>query len=91
MQACLGCGADAQSMAGGAEFVTTVELEHGLHQLVLKSPGSVGRDPKPPAQLDVGYSLGVPSALNSSGPLSISRTSSRSDTDDCFGAKPVKR
>jgi hypothetical protein len=28
-----------------------------LHQLVLKPPGSVGRDSKPPAQLDVGYSL----------------------------------
>src|SRR5271163_4625362 len=31
-----------------------VALAHGLHQLVLKPPSGVGRDPKPPAQLDVG-------------------------------------
>src|SRR5271156_407866 len=48
---------DLDPRAGGAELVTTVALEHGLHQLVLKPPGSVSRDPKPPAQLDVGYSL----------------------------------
>jgi hypothetical protein len=29
----------------------------GLQQLVLHAPGSVGRDPEPPTQLDVGYSL----------------------------------
>jgi hypothetical protein len=45
---------DLDPRAGGAELVTTVALEHGLHQLMLKPPGSVGRDPKPPAQLDVG-------------------------------------
>src|SRR5215469_14899478 len=48
---------DLDPRASGAELVTTVALEHGLHQLVLKPPGSVGRDPKPPAQLDAGYSL----------------------------------
>src|SRR6202008_4175737 len=48
---------DLDPRAGGAELVTPVAREHGLHQLVLKPPGSVGRDPKPPAQLDVGYSL----------------------------------
>src|SRR5277367_1387709 len=48
---------DLDPRAGGAELVTTISLEHGLHQLVLNPPGSVGRDPKPPAQLDVGYSL----------------------------------
>src|SRR5271168_4332521 len=48
---------DLDPRAGGAELVTTVTLEHGLHQLVLNPPGSVGRDPQPPAQLDVGYAL----------------------------------
>jgi hypothetical protein len=48
---------DLDPPAGGAEFVTTVALDHGLHRLMLKPAGSVGRDPKPPAQLDVGYSL----------------------------------
>jgi hypothetical protein len=33
---------DLDARAGGAELVTTVALEHGLHQLVLKAPGSVG-------------------------------------------------
>ena len=44
---------DLDPRAGGAELVTTVALEHGLHQLVLNAPGSIGRDPQPPAQLDV--------------------------------------
>src|SRR5271169_4649896 len=48
---------DLDPRAGGAELVTPIALEHGLHPLVLKPPGSVSRDPKPPAQLDVGYSL----------------------------------
>src|SRR5271155_2042338 len=48
---------DLDPRAGGAELVTTVSLKHGLHQLVLHPPGSVGRDPQPPAQLDAGYSL----------------------------------
>src|SRR5271169_6231691 len=48
---------DLDPRSGGAELVTTVTLEHGLHQLVLKPPSGVGRDPKPPAQLDVGDAL----------------------------------
>ena len=30
---------DLDARGGGAELVTTVALEHGLHQLVLKAPG----------------------------------------------------
>src|SRR5271170_2300354 len=48
---------DLDPRSGGAELVTTVALEHGLHHLVLKPPSGVGRDPKPPAQLDIGYAL----------------------------------
>src|SRR5271166_6893536 len=48
---------DLDPRASGAELVTAVALEHRLHQLMLKTPGSVGGGPKPPAQLDVGYSL----------------------------------
>jgi hypothetical protein len=33
---------DLDARAAGAELVTTVTLEHGLHQLVLNAPGSVG-------------------------------------------------
>ena len=33
---------DLDARASGAELVTTVALEHRLHQLVLKAPGSVG-------------------------------------------------
>ena len=48
---------DLDARASGAELVTTVALEHGLHQLVLHPPGSPGRDPEPPAQLDAGQAL----------------------------------
>jgi len=33
---------DLEARAGNAELITTAALEHGLHQLVLKAPGSVG-------------------------------------------------
>ncbi len=48
---------DLDARAGGAKPVTPVALEHGLHQLVLHPPGSPGRDPEPPAQLDAGQAL----------------------------------
>ena len=37
-----------------AKLVAAVPLDHRLHQFVLNPPGGIGRDPKAPAQLDVG-------------------------------------
>src|SRR3954467_4751108 len=37
-----------------AKLIAAVPLDHCLHQFVLNPPGSIGRDPKAPAQLDVG-------------------------------------
>jgi hypothetical protein len=37
-----------------AQLIAAVPFDHRLHQLVLNPPGGIGRDPKPPAQLDVG-------------------------------------
>src|SRR5271170_8066159 len=60
----LECGADCVYVSnhGGRQLdegVGSIDvlLEHGLHQLVLKPPSGVGRDPQPPAQLDVGDAL----------------------------------
>src|SRR6476469_11216413 len=45
---------DLDPRPGGAQLVAAVAFDHRLHQLVLNPPGGIGRDPKPPAQLDVG-------------------------------------
>src|SRR5215211_492087 len=37
-----------------AKLVAAVALDPRLHQFVLNPPGGIGRDPKAPAQLDVG-------------------------------------
>src|SRR3954454_12597120 len=37
-----------------AKLIAAVPLDHRLHQFVLNPPGGIGRDPKSPAQLDVG-------------------------------------
>src|SRR3954465_13659547 len=48
---------DLDPRPGGAQLVAAVAFDHCLHQLVLDPPGSIGRDPKPPAQLDIGQPL----------------------------------
>src|SRR3954465_8992287 len=50
---------DLDPRPGGAHLVTAVAFDHCLHQLVLDPPGSIGRNPEPPAQLDIGQS-GLP-------------------------------
>src|SRR3954454_10096174 len=37
-----------------AKLIAAVPLDHCLHQLVLNPPGGIGRNPEPPAQLDIG-------------------------------------
>src|SRR3954454_19226967 len=37
-----------------AKLIAAVALDHRLHQFVLNPPGGIARDPKAPAQLDVG-------------------------------------
>src|SRR3979490_2626834 len=48
---------DLDPRPAGTKLVAAIALDHGLHQLVLDSPGGVGRDPQPPAQLDVGQAF----------------------------------
>ena len=48
---------DLDPRPAGTKLVTAVALDHGLHQLVLDPPGGVGRDPQPPAQLDIGQAF----------------------------------
>ena len=48
---------DLDPRPGGAQLVAAVAFNHCLHQLVLDPPGSIGRNPEPPAQLDVGQPL----------------------------------
>jgi hypothetical protein len=48
---------DFDPRPAGAKLVAAIALDHGLHQLVLDPPGGIGRDPQPPAQLDVGQAL----------------------------------
>src|SRR6185369_11113575 len=45
---------DLDPRSGGAKLVAAVPFDHRLHQFVLNPPGGIGRDPKSPAQLDVG-------------------------------------
>jgi hypothetical protein len=45
---------DLDPQPAGAQLVAAVPLDHRLHQFVLNPPGGIGRDPKAPAQLDVG-------------------------------------
>ena len=45
---------DLDPRPAGAKLVAAVPLDHRLHQFVLNPPGGIGRDPKSPAQLDVG-------------------------------------
>src|SRR3954452_2334876 len=45
---------DLDPRPAGAKLVAAVAFDHRLHQLVLNPPGGVSRDPKSPAQLDVG-------------------------------------
>ena len=48
---------DLDPRPGGAQLVAAVAFDHCLHQLVLDPPGSIGRNPEPPAQLDIGQPL----------------------------------
>ena len=48
---------DLDPRPAGAKLVAAITLDHRLHQLVLNPPGGVGRDPEPPAQLDVGQAF----------------------------------
>src|SRR5208282_6695352 len=48
---------DLDPRAAGAKLVTAVAFDHRLHQLVLNPPGSIGRNPPPAAQLDIGQPL----------------------------------
>src|SRR3954464_1496883 len=45
---------DLDPRPAGAKLIAAIPLDHRLHQLVLDPPGSIGRDPKAPPQLDVG-------------------------------------
>src|SRR3954464_5043001 len=45
---------DLDPRPAGAKLIAAVPLAHRLHQFVLNPPGGIGRDPKAPAQLDVG-------------------------------------
>src|SRR5215211_3590577 len=36
------------------KLIAAVPLDHRLHQFVLNPPSGIGRDPKSPAQLDIG-------------------------------------
>src|SRR4051812_44348386 len=45
---------DLDPRPAGAKLIAAVPLDHRLHQFVLNPPGGIGRDPKSPAQLDVG-------------------------------------
>src|SRR5215212_7796718 len=45
---------DLDPRPGGAKLIAAVPLDHRLHQFVLNPPRGIGRDPKSPAQLDVG-------------------------------------
>src|SRR4051795_4791682 len=44
---------DLDPRPAGAKLIAAVPLDHRLHQFMLNSPGSIGRNPKSPAQLDV--------------------------------------
>src|SRR4051812_23846541 len=45
---------DLDPRPAGAKLIAAVPLDHRLHQFMLNSPGGIARDPKSPAQLDVG-------------------------------------
>src|SRR3954454_10979552 len=45
---------DLDPRPAGAKLVAAGPLDHRLHQFVLTPPGGIARDPKAPAQLDVG-------------------------------------
>src|SRR3954468_22087996 len=45
---------DLDPRPAGAKLVAAVPLDHRLHQFVLNPPGSIGRNPQAPPQLDVG-------------------------------------
>src|SRR4051812_21946370 len=45
---------DLDPRPAGAKLIAAVPLDHRLHQFLLNPPGGIGRDPKSPAQLDVG-------------------------------------
>ena len=48
---------DLDPRSAGAKLIAAVAFDHRLHQLVLDPPGGIGRNPEPPAQLDVGQAL----------------------------------
>src|SRR3954464_4034698 len=48
---------DLDPRPGGAQLVAAGAFDHRLHQLVLDPPGSIGRNPEPSAQLDIGQAF----------------------------------
>src|SRR3954454_4565113 len=45
---------DLDPWPAGTKLVAAVPFDHRLHQFVLDPPSGIGRNPKAPAQLDVG-------------------------------------